>query len=532
VVREAVNGHRRLRIAVYDRYWSTGGGGEKYAGGVAEVLNEDHDVTLIGHEPIDTGWLGERLNLDLDGVATLVVDECDSLESVTAGFDVLINLSYRSHARNGAARGIYIVHFPDRPGADLRPWQRFLRSKLLRLSRTDRRMITVQSGFHEADTIRWQEVRWTNGAGVLDVDVPAGAEKRLQLRFGRFIPGGIDRTISVEVDGVVLATDVLRCARNRFEVIEPLLISVPVIGRVGSNRVVIRSESGSPAGILGNGDNRILGVPLVSASFSRGPVGAAVSRASLLTAAPAGTDWLQSYDLVMANSEFTRTWIQRWWGIDSVVLEPPVALRVSGPKTPMILSVGRFFAPGRGHAKKQLELVRAFGALGKVADGWELHLAGGCSPEDEAYLDEVKSEATGLAVVFHVNASGSELDGLYRRASIYWHATGLGEDLDHDPVRAEHFGITTVEAMSAGAVPVVINAGGQPEIVRSGVDGYLFDTPEELVRFTSDVISDPVLRSAMGESSIERAKRFGMANFGARLKALVDDAGAAGPTRH
>lgn len=532
MVSEAVNAHRRLRIAVYNRYWSTGGGGEKYAGGVAEVLAGDHDVTLIGHEPIDTPWLGERLNLNLDGVATLIVDECDSLERVTAGFDVLINLSYRSHARNGAARGIYVVYFPDKPGADMRPWQRFLRSKLLRLSRTDRRMISFDSGFHEVDTIRWQEVRWTNGAGVIDVDVPAGREKSLQLRFGRFIPGGIDRTISVEVDGSVMATGVLRSARNRFEVIEPLMLRVPVVGRVGQNRVVIRSECGSPAQILGNGDNRVLGVPLVSASFSRGPVGAAVSRASLLTATPLGTEWLESYDVVLAISEFTKNWIQCWWDIESVVLEPPVGLREPGPKVPMVLSVGRFFAPGRGHAKKQLELVQAFRALGRFADGWELHLAGGCSPEDEPYLDEVKSEAEGLAVVFHVNAAGSELDDLYRRASIYWHATGLDENLDDDPVRAEHFGITTVEAMSAGAVPIVINAGGQPEIVRSGVDGYLFDTAEDLVELTARVISDSVLRSAMGESSIECAKRFDIASFGARLKALIDDVEAGGPAQH
>jgi glycosyltransferase involved in cell wall biosynthesis len=194
----------------------------------------------------------------------------------------------------------------------------------------------------------------------------------------------------------------------------------------------------------------------------------------------------------------------------------------------MILSVGRFFAPGRGHAKKQLELVKAFRSLGGVAAGWELHLAGGCSPEDEPYLDEVKSEAEGLAVVFHVNATGSELDDLYRRASIYWHATGLGENLDDDPVRAEHFGITTVEAMSAGAVPIVINAGGQPEIVRPGVDGYLFDTAEDLVQLTASVILDSALRSAIGESSIERAKRFDIASFGGRLKELIDDVEAGG----
>jgi glycosyltransferase involved in cell wall biosynthesis len=82
--------------------------------------------------------------------------------------------------------------------------------------------------------------------------------------------------------------------------------------------------------------------------------------------------------------------------------------------------------------------------------------------------------------------------------------------------------------MSAGAVPIVINAGGQPEIVRPGVDGYLFDTAEDLVQLTASVILDSALRSAMGESSIERAKRFDIASFDGRLKELIDDVEAGG----
>jgi len=44
-------------------------------------------------------------------------------------------------------------------------------------------------------------------------------------------------------------------------------------------------------------------------------------------------------------------------------------------------------------------------------------------------------------------------------------------------VSLEHFGITTVEAMAAGCVPLVYDSGGQAEIVSSGYNGYrLFAT--------------------------------------------------------
>ena len=511
---------RRLRVAVYDRFWSTAGGGETYAAGVADVLSRAHDVTLVGHEELDTTWLGERLRLDLSRVAVEVVDECDPLEQVTAGFDLLVNASYRSHGRNGARHGIYVVHFPDRPGAALAPWQRLAAGRLRR-SRPGGGGIRYLSGFHEPDVIRWQEVRWTNGRGALSVEPASGGTAVLDIALGRFVPGGVDRPVAVEVDGELAAEVVLRAASSKLEVVEPHVVSVPVGGRAGGSLVTIHSDAGPPHDVIGNGDRRRLGVPVVNLSLGGGVRDAVLTRASLLGAEPPDAGWLDGYDVVAANSAFTASWVRRYWQRDSEVLEPPVHEREPGEKEQIVLSVGRFFAPGRGHSKKQLEMVEAFARLGSAADGWQLHLVGGCSPEDAAYLDEVRAAAAGLDVVVHVDVPGAELDDLYRRASIYWHATGLDEDLEDDPVRAEHFGITTVEAMSAGCVPIVIDAGGQPEIVRDGIDGLLFHDLDGLVRATRRVLADAELRAGRAAAAMRRSRRYGLDAFAGRLTALV-----------
>src|SRR6478736_2502652 len=182
----------RRRVAVYDRYWTTAAGGEKYAGGVAEVLSRNNEVTLVAHEDIDRAWLGERLGLDLSRTSILVVDECEPLERVSAGYDLLVNSSYRSHGRNGARHGIYVVHFPERPGGELLPWQRALAGRLHRWSPEAVGPVTYESGFHEPDAVRWQEVHWTNGHGVLAVDLPPGRTGVLRIWLGRFVPGGVD----------------------------------------------------------------------------------------------------------------------------------------------------------------------------------------------------------------------------------------------------------------------------------------------------------------------------------------------------
>lgn len=511
-------GSARRDVVVYDAFWSTAGGGETYAAGVAEALARDHDVTLLAHEPLDPAWLGERLGFDLSSVEVQVVDPCEPLEAVTADHDLLVNLSYRNHGRNGARRGVYVVHFPDRPGAGMAGWQRSLVRAGAPLRRRPARLRVV-GGFHEPDVIRWHEVRWTNGHGRLAVG-PGWPGGPLRLWFGRFLPGGEARTITVEVDGAPAAVAELAPPRSKLEVLEPLSVTVPL--PAGPAEVSIHSDAVVADTLLGNGDRRCLGVPLVGITTGRSPLDVLRARASLVAADPPGTSYLDSYDLVVANSAFTARWVERWWGRPSTVLEPPVSLRTPGPKDAVIASVGRFFAPGRGHAKKQLELVEAFRELCRRVDGWELHLAGGCSAEDVAYLDAVREAARGLPVELHVDASGAEVDELYRRASIYWHATGLGEDLDVDPVRAEHFGITTVEAMSAGAVPVVIAAGGQPEIVRPEVDGLLFRTLDELVDQTERLIGDDAARRRMAAEAVARSQRYGRDAFAERLHRLLD----------
>lgn len=510
-----------LRVAVYDRFWSVAGGGETYAGAIAEVLSLDHRVDLIAHEPIDLISLQERLGLDLSRVRVVVVDDCEPIERVSRAYDLLINATYRDTSSNGARRGISIVHFPHLPTAHLAPWQVRMMGILHRPARRSMGPVEFDAGFHPADVIRWQQVRWTNGRGVLRTTVTPSMTRTLRIAVARFLPDGTDRPVRIEVDGVDVASVTVVAARNRLQMLRPQIISVPITGVRGGSLVEVVSETFVPDDTSGNGDRRRLGLPVVRAGFGSGPLARLFELVSLLAGPRRGLPWLDSYDRIVANSGYGAQWVRRLWNRRCEVLVPAVTQRQGGEKRRIIVSVGRFFAPERGHSKKQLEMVRAFARLSPEHPDWELHLVGGCAPQDEPYLESVRRAAEGLPVVIHVGASGAELDALYAEASIYWHATGLGEDLVTDPERAEHFGITTVEAMSAGAVPIVMRAGGQLEIVREGIDGFFFSDVEGLLTRTRQVISDDALRDRLRVAAVERAELFSRSAFEQRLRAMV-----------
>lgn len=235
---------------------------------------------------------------------------------------------------------------------------------------------------------------------------------------------------------------------------------------------------------------------------------------------------LKTYDVFVANSSFTKKWVEEYYKRECQVLYPPIDTGefYTLPKQNIILSVGRFFQ--EANCKKQLEMIQAFKKLQTETQSlnhWEYHLVGGVTgyKKHQEYLKKCHDEAQDFPIYFHINAPFQELKELYGKAKIFWHATGLNEDEIKHPERIETFGMTTVEAMSAGCVPIVIDKGGQSEIVRNGFDGFLWNNVEELINYTIRLINEEELRKMMSESSIKRSQIFNNASFEKSLKQIL-----------
>jgi len=147
--------------------------------------------------------------------------------------------------------------------------------------------------------------------------------------------------------------------------------------------------------------------------------------------------------------------------------------------------------------------------------GWDYISVGGLtdSPKHKAFFDELSTLAHASGAQLASNMGRDELRSLYERASVFWHAAGYGDDDNAQPLYAEHFGISTVEAMAAGCVPVAIKKGGQVEIVEHGVSGFVWETLDELSSYTQRLLSDDALRATMSDAARERAKMFSSESF-------------------
>jgi len=200
----------------------------------------------------------------------------------------------------------------------------------------------------------------------------------------------------------------------------------------------------------------------------------------------------------------------QWGAVDAAQFKPQI-------KQNLIINVGRWFTTKHNqHCKRQDFLAETFKKLcDQGLKNWRLALIGPVEPggENLEYFKQVKKLSRGYPIDLLPQTDFKSLVKLYGRAKIYWHATGYGTDELSNPQVSEHFGISTIEAMAAGAVPVVINQGGQPEIVKPATDGYLWQNQIELIDQTLALINNEALRLKLSRGAQNRAKDFSPEKF-------------------
>src|SRR5574337_4052 len=504
------------RIGIYNHWLSTLGGGEKVTGAMAEALSHHYRVDLIGPERISRSLIEDRINVDLDKVDVKVINVMERQPSFTKDYDLFINATHGAILPTMCKRNMLYVYFPIRLDGGS-PLKRRLKGFLFRRFRYGYPL----EGLYPADRYQGTVLWWTGPHATLQVPLPKSTHPpALELAVrGYRTPNAAPPRIRLRICGEEVSATLPALSRHHFR-----RIRVPIPRRLSQQDFVeaeILAETFCPAADGSSADARELGVMLGWARSTNGfdPLHWLLSRciSDVDTRLQNQVELLSSelhldrYQTIWAVSRYTQRWIRRYWNRESELLYPPVdgASGEKETKRNAILSVGRFF--DGHHNKKHFEMVEAFKAMcGAGLQGWELILVGGthAGKVHQAYLERLRETCVGYPSSILTNIPFVRLQELYRTSALYWHATGYEEDESKVPERLEHFGMSTVEAMSAGCVPVVIGRAGQVEIIQDGRSGFLWNTLKDLQRYSLMLIQDEHLRRRLADGAIARSRDF------------------------
>jgi len=507
----------KKKAAVYDRWLSTLGGGEQVAFAYAEVLRDlGYETHILTHQEIDTQKAEKKMEVNLKGISINYLSVMSSYElaEYTEKYDIFINTSYLDYFPNRSKNGILSIFFPT--PIFLTPYEFAKRAVVLPSFSNFFIYPTIFQGFKFDQFINGKIYKWMSKSSSIEFNKNITSFsltlycKALGISFVdgvRFFIGDkevqpIKKHLLDKDNYVQYDFELEESAHKKFVVQLP---DTSLSDQVALVSFTIHSFRYSLYNVFKHY------FPKWEMRLHGGP---GVTKLSDLT----------SYNHLVTISDFSKLWIKKYWGLESEVLYPPVSTHnfyVAPKKKNWIIHVGRFFVTG--HNKKQLDLVKVFRRLvdEKGLKDWELHFVGSIheGEKHQQYFDQVKYYAQGYPVFFHLDVPFKELRDSLAQAKIYWHATGLDENEDANPILFEHFGITTVEAMASGCVPVVIHAGGQKEIVTKG-NGFTWLTRDELLEKTYELTQDKKMLEIYSKNAIERSKFFDRSQFRKRFETL------------
>jgi glycosyltransferase involved in cell wall biosynthesis len=217
--------------------------------------------------------------------------------------------------------------------------------------------------------------------------------------------------------------------------------------------------------------------------------------------------------VVLTNSAFSREAIREAFAdVHPYVLYPPVnterfSQAYSQPinaRELKVLVVARF------SPEKQIE--NAITVAHLLGGSIKFHIVGSLAPANRPYFkmlqNMIETYRLTQTVALTPNASNEELVDAMSKSMIYFH-TMIGE----------HFGVSIVEAMAAGLVPIVPSYGGCSEIVPRG---YQYHTLQEAADYIAKnaKIADDEKRIKMHDI----AKQFSPDNFRKAMKQYIEQA--------
>jgi glycosyltransferase involved in cell wall biosynthesis len=205
---------------------------------------------------------------------------------------------------------------------------------------------------------------------------------------------------------------------------------------------------------------------------------------------------IERIGLVLAISGYSKWHLDNEWRRPSLLAYPACNMVELGKKKNLVVTAGRA-AP-----EKNLDV---FWRVARFCPGHEFLMLLTTEPYGDAYLSKLTKDCPSNGRII-----------LNPPKEMYHRALGEARAYLH-LMQGEHFGITIVEAMSAGCVPIVHDSGGPREIVDEKV-GFRWQTEEQIPSMIY-----AAMKNSPSAIARERAQLFSRSKFDERIASIFSE---------
>ena len=226
-------------------------------------------------------------------------------------------------------------------------------------------------------------------------------------------------------------------------------------------------------------------------------------------------DKLFRSNVLLTNSTFTQDIVRKHLKRDSLVVHPPVDVEKFRRKRKGVCGENTVVAVSRLRLGKNLELIPRIAKLVKNGEFRILGLADQASQDAIASLTKtIESLGVKNRVKLLINVSFQKLVDVLASAKVFLHTQ-----------RMEAFGMSVVEAMAVGCVPVVPGDGGPWFDVldeKQGKFGFSYGNLGEAAHVIEALLRDEDLRMKVSSRASKRANVFDSSVFERKILGVVE----------
>jgi glycosyltransferase involved in cell wall biosynthesis len=214
---------------------------------------------------------------------------------------------------------------------------------------------------------------------------------------------------------------------------------------------------------------------------------------------------VKKIDLALTNSPFTARIIEKYLNIKPLVVYPPVDIerfhsnRNWSDREDKVVNIGMFLPFKRQHLL--LEVAQKLPTVKFV-------IIGTINEDHRDYYEKLNMQKPDNVTIMP-NASIDEVKKQLTTAKAYVHLC------------PEHFGISVVEAASAGCAPIVYHIGGPAESL--GDASLKWKDLEQLSSFINEVIKNEDFGSELSEKAKQKSKEFDTSLFEIQIRSIVKE---------